>query len=117
MATSLPEIATSIAAVRLGNLNMALGNIFGSNMFNIFVIPFLKLISWARGDAYLVAGSRVSSEQIVITGLIAILLTAIAVGGLTYKSRRTMLRRFGFDSILIAITYLGGMWLLLAGGK
>ncbi len=117
LSTSLPEIATSISAVRLGNLNMALGNIFGSNMFNIFVIPFLKLISWARGDAFLIAGSRVNNESIIITGLIAILLTAIAIGGLTYKSRRTMLRRFGFDSILIALTYCGGMWLLLAGGE
>ncbi len=57
-----------------------------------------------------------ASNKIVVllsVGLLAILLTTIAIGGLAYKSRRKLLRRFGFDSILIAITYGGGMLLLL----
>ena len=45
--------------------------------------------------------------------VLAILLTAIAVGGLTYQSSRKMLGRFGLDSILIAVTYVAGMILLL----
>ncbi len=117
LATSLPEIATSIAAVRLGNLDLALGNIFGSNMFNIFVFPMLKVVSLARGDELLMAPERFHSTEALITGLLAILLTAIAVGGLAYQSRRRMLRRFGFDSILIAVTYLGGMCLLFMDGR
>jgi len=114
LATSLPEIVTSIAAVRLGNLNLALGNIFGSNMFNIFVIPMLKIVSLSRGDAIMLAGHSSSTTQNLIAGMLAILLTAIAIGGLTYKSRRKLLRRFGFDSILIGLTYAAGMILLLA---
>ena len=114
LATSLPEIVTSIAAVRLGNLNLALGNIFGSNMFNIFVIPMLKIISLFRGDAVMLTADVSNTTQNMIAGLLAILLTAIAIGGLTYKSQRKMLRRFGFDSILIGFTYVGGMILLLA---
>jgi cation:H+ antiporter len=113
LATSLPEIATSIAAVRLGNLDLALGNIFGSNMFNIFVIPALKAISLLRGDAVMLTSETSNSSQNLIAGLIAILLTTIAIGGLTYQSKRKMLNRFGFDSILIAVTYAGGMILLL----
>lgn len=113
VATSLPEVVTSIAAVRLGNLDMALGNIFGSNMFNIAVLPVLKVISLLRGDAFMLAGEAANATQNLITGLLAILLTTIAIGGLAYKSERRMLRRFGFDSILIAITYVGGMILLL----
>lgn len=115
LATSLPEIVTSIAAVRLGNLDLALGNIFGSNMFNIFVIPFLKGVSLGRGDAVMLTATASDSTQNLIAGLTAILLTTIAIGGLTYKSHRKMLRRFGFDSILIAIVYTGGLLLLLAG--
>lgn len=115
LATSLPEIVTSIAAVRLGKLDLALGNIFGSNMFNIFVIPVLKGVSLLRGDAVMLTGAASNSTQNLIAGLLAILLTTIAIGGLAYKSERRMLRRFGFDSILIAITYAGGMVLLLMG--
>ncbi len=113
LATSLPEIATSMAAIRLGNIDLALGNIFGSNMFNIFVIPMLKIVSMINGQPVLLAQESVSQNDHMITGLTAILLTVITVGSLTYKSRRTVLRRFGFDAVLISFTYIGGMLLLL----
>jgi cation:H+ antiporter len=113
LATSLPEITTSVAAVRIGNLDMALGNIFGSNMFNIFVIPCLKGVACIRGGALLAPGA-VNVSQSLLVGLLAMLLTAIAVGGLTYKSTGRMFRRFGFDSVMIAVAYAGGMILLLA---
>ena len=37
-ATSLPEVAVSVAALRIGALDMAIGNLFGSNLFNIFIL-------------------------------------------------------------------------------
>lgn len=112
LATSLPEISTSVTAVRLGNLDMALGNIFGSNMFNIFVIPVMKVVSFCNGDSLLMNPDWISSTQNLITGLLAILLTAITIGGLVYQSKRRVYR-FGFDSVLIAVVYIGGMALLL----
>jgi cation:H+ antiporter len=36
--TSLPELATSIIAVRKKNVDIAIGNVVGSNIFNIFLI-------------------------------------------------------------------------------
>jgi len=115
LATSLPEITTSIAAVRLGNLNLALGNIFGSNMFNIFVIPLIKGVSLVRGDPLLMPAGQFDAVHALIAGLMAVMLTAIAVGGLAYKSQHKMLGRFGmgFDSVLIGLVYLGGMALLI----
>ncbi|MFQ5415286.1 MAG: sodium:calcium antiporter, partial [Phycisphaerae bacterium] len=114
IATSLPEIVTSVTAVRLGNLDLALGNLFGSNMFNIFVFPMLKVVSLARGDALLMAGDAFDTTQNLIAGLLPVVLTAVTIGGLTYRSERKLLRRFGFDSVLIATIYLVGMALLLA---
>ncbi len=36
--TSLPELATSVVAAKKGNTDIAVGNIIGSNLFNIFLI-------------------------------------------------------------------------------
>ena len=36
--TSLPEVLTSISAIRMGNHGMAIGNVFGSNVFNIALV-------------------------------------------------------------------------------
>ncbi len=114
--TSLPEIVTSLSAIKLGKLDMALGNIFGSNMFNIFALPILKVISLCSGESILFRDGQFDMTQNLFTGLLAILLTGIAVGGLAYKSKRKLLRRFGFDSVLIGVVYVGGMALLLMGG-
>lgn len=42
--TSLPEILTSISAIKLGNHSLALGNVFGSNTFNVLFIGGLPAI-------------------------------------------------------------------------
>lgn len=114
IATSLPEITTSFAAVRLGHVDLALGNLFGSNMFNIFVLPFLKLTSAARGQAVIFNTETFNFNTALFAGGLAILLTAVAIAGLTYRSKRKLLR-FGFDSILIAIIYMAGMAFMLVG--
>ena len=113
LSTSLPEIVTSITAVRLGKLDLALGNIFGSNMFNVFVIPMLKMVSMANGQPVMLSAQPLASMDNLIAGLLAIILTAITIGALAYKSHRKLPRRFGYDSILIAVVYVVGMTLLV----
>src|SRR3990170_3161120 len=46
-ATSLPELATDITAVRLGAPNLAVGDLFGSSMANMLVLAFVDLL-WPR---------------------------------------------------------------------
>ena len=113
-ATSLPEIATSVTAVRMRKFDLALGNIFGSNMFNIFVIPMLKLVSCARGDPLLITGGEFQHMETVIAGLLPILLTAIAVGGLAYRSNRKLPHRLELETVLIGGLYVTAMLLVLA---
>ena len=113
LATSLPEVVTCLAAIKLGELDMALGNIFGSNMFNVLVIPILKVISFATGAPLLMAGANFNPLEATITGLLPILLTGITVAGLTYRTRRRLLR-FGFDSVVLAVVYALGMYVVFS---
>jgi len=44
LGTSLPEVFTSISAIRLGNHGMAIGNVFGSNIFNLLLVGGLPAL-------------------------------------------------------------------------
>jgi len=105
MITSLPELSTTISCVRLGLPSMAVGNILGANLQNL-VIPFFSDIVYRRG--YIL--SAVSSSHLV-TLLMGGLLTTVLLIGMTYRSRKVFLR-MGWDGILIALIYLGGMYIL-----
>jgi len=114
VATSLPEIATSITAVRMNNLDMALGNVFGSNMFNILVLPVVKISAWINGDSLMMAGPDFSADTNLFAGLLPIILTAMAVAGMAYRTQRRVLR-IGMDSFLLVLIYFAGMAVILFG--
>lgn len=51
--TSLPEVATSVAsAVKINAPDLAFGNIFGSNMINLFIIPLTDVAYRKRSDSF-----------------------------------------------------------------
>ena len=54
--TSLPEMVVSLSALRIGSLDLAIGNIFGSNMTNMFILFVCDLFH--RGGPLLGAVSR-----------------------------------------------------------
>ncbi|MCK7514287.1 MAG: hypothetical protein MZV70_66565 [Desulfobacterales bacterium] len=58
IATSLPELTVSIAALRIGAVDMAVGNIFGSNLFNMLILA-VQDIFYFKGPIL----SHVSSAQ------------------------------------------------------
>ncbi len=65
--TSLPELATSVAAARKKNIDIALGNIVGSNIFNIFLILGLS----ATINPILVSTSSISDMLVnLLAGLL-----------------------------------------------
>jgi len=49
--TSLPELSTGIAAVRIGATNMAIGGMFGSNVFNMTIISMADLF-YTKGNIF-----------------------------------------------------------------
>lgn len=112
IATSLPEIATSLTAVRINNLDMALGNVFGSNMFNMLVVPVIKFSAWCAGDSLCMSGDNFSANLNILAGLFAVMMMAIAVAGIAYRTRRRVMG-LGVDSVVLLLVYIAGMAVLL----
>jgi cation:H+ antiporter len=71
VATSLPEVASTIALVRIRNYDIAVGNIVGSNLFNFLVLCTADLFS--RGDVYDYADFNV--VKLLFFGAVATLFT------------------------------------------
>lgn len=98
LATSLPEVVVSFAALRLGAVDLALGNLFGSNVFNIGIL--------AVDDVFYTKGALLShvTANHVITANAAMAMTTLAVIGLTYRAGRKRFR-FAWDSVAIIAVY------------
>ena len=79
--TSLPELSSSIAAFRRGLPSMVLGNLLGSNGFNMLII-FALDISLPR-DSFL----QIIDEAHALAALDAIIMTVAAMGGAILLSR------------------------------
>ncbi len=83
ISTSLPELAISIASVRMGFLEMAVGNVLGSNLFNLLIV-FVGDVAM-RGHSLL---HHASSKHWSSVGLI-VLLTLLAGILLRTRSRKS----------------------------
>jgi len=105
ISTSLPEISTVLAAVKLGRYVMAVSDIFGTNLFDIGVIFLVDL--FFPGGAVLNEVGMFS----IVAGLIGIAVTAIYVVGLIER-RDPALFGIGLGSYAVAVIYLGGVSLL-----
>jgi cation:H+ antiporter len=105
ISTSLPEVVVSIAAVKMGSIDLAIGNLFGSNIFNIFIL--------ALDDIFFVKGPILSfaDKSHMISALSAVAMTAIAVVGLAYRAEKKKLP-LAWDSIGIIAIYAMNLILL-----
>ena len=108
LSTSLPELVTSLAAVRRGAFDLAVGNLFGSNALNMALFLPLDLV----GAGSVFAGLDPTHAA---SALLAVVLMALSLAAILYRARR----RFGMiepDSALVLLTYLVGLWLLYQHG-
>jgi cation:H+ antiporter len=103
--TSLPELTVAIAALRLDAADMAVGNIFGSNLFNMAILG-IDDIAYFKGPLL----ENASGEH-VISAIAAIAMTAIATVGVTYRIGKKRLP-LAWDSLAILITYVVAAYML-----
>jgi cation:H+ antiporter len=103
-ATALPEISSGIAAVRLGDLQLAVGDILGGNSFQITLFLLADLLA---GTPVIVA----AHHSDVWLGGLGLLMTGIAAAAIIARPRRTFLW-LGIDSIALIVIYAAGIALL-----
>lgn len=105
ISTTLPELVVSISAVKMGSVDLAVGNLMGSNIFNILILGI--------DDIFLTQGPLLSFVKIthIIPALSAIAMLSIAIIGLTYRAeKKNML--LSWDSALIIMIYIINIMLL-----
>ncbi len=102
--TSLPELAASIAGTLRGHHDIAIGNVFGSNMFNLLVV---------MPAAGIIAPLKLSNEVFVRDFMAVSVVTIILIGTITFKHWRNqnpsqtifVSRRFGIVLLSCYILY------------
>jgi cation:H+ antiporter len=104
-ATSLPELSTVIAAVRLQRYEMAVADIFGTNLFNVTIIAVVDFMH-PGGPVLLEAGPFAA-----FGALLAASLTILFIVGMLERRDRTVLR-MGWDSFAVLLGYGGGLVVL-----
>ena len=108
--TSVPELVVTFAAMKLGALDMALGNLVGSNLFNIMILGI--------DDLFYTAGPLLAHVSVVhtATALTAMAMTGIAIVALLYHPRKRVLHTVGWASVLLAAVFLLNAWVLYRFG-
>lgn len=104
--TSLPEIAVSLSAVRMGAIDLAVGNMLGSNLFNIAILAVDDLV---YTPGLLLADA---SPSHLVSVLSTMAMSAIVIIGLTFQVTG---KRFwlAWDAALVLLVYVANAALLL----
>ena len=109
LVTSLPELAAVVTATRLGAFDLAVGNLFGSNVFNMFALALV--------DGFYTQGRFLGAidPTFALAGLVGVLLTSLGlIGNLARLERRLVFVEM--DAVLLIVVYLAGLYLLFVRG-
>ena len=105
LATSLPELSTTIAASRQGRYSMAISNVFGSNAFDVSLLFLADLLY--RGGSVMAH----AETSLVFVAAVGAIMTCIYLWGLMERENRTVLG-IGWDSAAALGFYLASMTVL-----
>jgi cation:H+ antiporter len=113
-ATSLPELAIDISAVRQGSVDLAVGDLLGSSLFNLGILAVLDLTRYSKGRMFSHASARHA-----VAGSVSIALTAIA--GLFIflgpRAEGATLGRMGLGSGALIVSYFLGLRIMYRSEK
>ena len=108
--TSMPELVVTIAALRLGAVDMAVADILGSNMFNLALITPVDL-AYRRGPVL----SSVLGAHLV-TALLVIVMSLLVITGIRFRQQRKTFSRVSWYSVALVALYIFGIYRLFISG-
>jgi cation:H+ antiporter len=100
LVTSFPELVVSFATARMGAMDMLVGNIAGSNLFNIAII-FVIDIAYVKGNILISA-----SPANVPVGLIAILMNFVVFFAVVRQSTYRIFNWISINAIILLALYI-----------
>lgn len=109
LVTSLPELVTTLAAIKIGANDMAIGNLFGSNMFNMFAVGLT--------DLFYTQGRFIAAidPSFLLIGMLGLLMTGMGlIGNLAKLEKRVWF--IELDALALILVYFGGLYLLFIRG-
>ena len=106
LVTSLPELVVTITAVRIGAVDMAIGDLLGSNLFNLVILGVDDV--FFRQAPLLASISPVH----MFSALSALAMTGVTIVGLYFRSGVQLLHRFGWPSVFLLAIYFINAWTL-----
>jgi cation:H+ antiporter len=96
--TSLPELATSLLAARRGHSDIAIGNVVGSNIFNVLL---------CLSAAGLAGPIRTQAGTLSFDAAVLLAITALAV--VFMRTERTMQRREGAALLVVYVVFVAAL--------
>jgi len=108
--TSLPELTVSVFTARMGAYDLTVGNVLGSNIFNMTILLVSDLFQ-PGGTPILSLGTTGQ----VVSALVGLVLSGIVIVALTLP-RRDAGRKFPWDMAMILGAYLVGLRLIYLAG-
>lgn len=111
LATTVPELATTWGAVRIGAIDLALGNLLGSNLFDLLILG-LDDLAYVAGPIY----AHVTPVH-AVSALTACLMSGVFIVALTYRPASRVWRTASAASLTLLMLYLLNAGFLYLHGR
>lgn len=100
--TALPEITVSLAAMRIGAIDLAVANMIGSNLFNLTIIPIIDLI-YVKGPIL----TAVSESHLITAATVAVMTVLFICG---FNSRQSKFLRLSWWNCTMIVIFAAGAY-------
>ncbi|UCC48456.1 MAG: sodium:calcium antiporter [Gemmatimonadota bacterium] len=108
LVTSVPEVVISVQAVRIGAVDLAIGGLLGSNLFDLVILAIEDFV-YLDGPIL-----HAASDQHLLTAIAALTMTGIAIVGLCARPRARVFRVVAWTSLgLLAVGLFSALILFL----
>jgi cation:H+ antiporter len=109
--TSLPELAVAGSALKLGALDLAIGNLLGSNLFDVAIIAVDDLF-YTDGPLF-----AATSPAHAGTAISAVIMSGAVIAALFYRPAERTFRAFGWTGLFLLLIYVINSYVLFLIGQ